>query len=110
MCVISPSPTSLIRVLTQDTCNLTQRLKHLLRSQLTTQRPCALPSGLAQLLCWTEDRAEAVLADSARGEAREMLTEHSKQDMEEVRSWTWAVTEPPHLPPAALLIVRKRGS
>lgn len=109
MCVLSPSPTSLIRVLTQNTSNFIQRLKHLLRFQLTTQRPLALPSGLVQLLCRTEGRAEAVLVDSARGVAREMLTEHSKQDMEEIRSWTRAVTEPPHLPPTTLLIVRKRG-
>lgn len=31
-----------------------------------------------------------------------MLAERSKQDMEEVRSWTWAVNKPP-------FVVRKRG-
>ena len=109
VCVISPSPASSIRVLIQDISNLTQRPKHLSRFQLMTQGPFALPSGSVSLLCWTEGRAEAALVDSARGVARAMLIEHSKQDMEEIRSWTWAVTEPPHLPPATLLIVRKWG-
>lgn len=99
MCVISASPASSIRVLIQDISNLTQRLKHLSRFQLRTQGPFALSSGLVSQLCWAEGRAEAVLVDSARGVARAMLIEHSKQDMEEIRSWTWAVTEPPPTSP-----------